>query len=99
MIIFLTNFLALLIKVDSAGEGSRDVFAGILVAINVLLIVAVLLASWFSTQQSVDDHREGETAFNVAGNMLTFEQLAAKSAHRQRSREPPQAVTTASSGR
>lgn len=84
VIIFLTNFLALLIKVDSAGEGSRDVLGGILVAVNVLLIVAVLLSSWLSTQQSVDDHRDGETAYNVAGKMLTFEQLAAKSARRSR---------------
>eukprot|EP00903_Cladosiphon_okamuranus_P020453 g18773.t1 len=92
MIIFLTNFLALLIKVDSSSEGSRDVFAGILVAINVMLILAVLATSWFATQQSVDDHMEGETAFNVAVDMLTFEQLAAKSAGRSRTAlQPPTA--------
>ena len=69
-------------------------FAGILVAINVLLILTVLASSWFSTQQSVDDHRDGETAYNVAGKMLTFEQIAAESADRARTPTQPPAMAS-----
>lgn len=83
MIIFLSNFLALLIKVE-ATESNNRVLGELMVVINVLLILAVLCASWFSTQQTVDDHRDGETALNVAGEMLLFEQLAADSARRSR---------------
>lgn len=58
MVIFLSNFLALLIKMDAAGEGNRSALGGVLVAINVLLVVAVLVTSRFAVQQSVDDFRE-----------------------------------------
>lgn len=80
MIIFLSNFLALLIKVDAGEVNNRNVFGALLVAINVLLVLAVLVTSWFATQQSVDDHREGETTFNMAQTMLTAEQYAASGA-------------------
>lgn len=60
MIIFLSNFLALLIKVDVGEEDNRALFGGILVAVNVLLVVAVVTSSWFTVQQSVDDSRGGE---------------------------------------
>lgn len=53
MVIFLSNFLALLIKVDAAGEGKRSALGGLLVAINVILVLAVLLTTWFTTQQQV----------------------------------------------
>ncbi|CAN0553939.1 unnamed protein product, partial [Ectocarpus sp. 12 AP-2014] len=58
--IFLSNFLALLMKVDAAGESNRSILGGILIAVNVLLVVAVLASTWFATQQTVDDNREGE---------------------------------------
>ncbi len=83
MVIFLSNFLALLIKVEATEKNNR-VLGELMVVINVLLILAVLCASWLSTQQTVDDHRDGETALNVAGEMLLFEQLAADSAQRSR---------------
>lgn len=51
--IFLSNFLALLIKVDAAGRDNRNIFGGLLVAINVFLVLAVLVTSWFATQQQV----------------------------------------------
>lgn len=51
--IFLSNFLALLIKVDAAGEDQRDTLGGLLVAVNVFLVLAVLVTSWFATQQQV----------------------------------------------
>lgn len=53
MVIFLSNFLVLLIKVDAAGEDKRAVLGGLLVAINIWLVLAVLFSSWFATQQQV----------------------------------------------
>lgn len=83
MVIFLSNFLALLIKVDSAG-GQQTFLGSILVAVNVLLFLAVLLATWFATQQAVDEHRGGENAVAMAGTMLTFELQAAASSRSMR---------------
>ena len=84
--IFLSNFLALLIKVDAAGEENRAAFGGVLVLVNMLLVLAVLVTSWFATQQSVDDSREEETSFTLAKTMLTAEQYAADSARLTRER-------------
>lgn len=86
MVIFLSNFLALLIKVDVGGEDDRAAFGVLLVAVNVLLVLAVLLTSWFAVQQSVDDSRDDENAFNVAKTMLTAEQDTAKLARSARDR-------------
>lgn len=80
MVIFLSNFLALLIKVDAGEKGNRAAFGVLLVVINVMLVLAVLLTSWFATQQSVDDSREDETSFAIAKTMLTAEQFAANNA-------------------
>lgn len=93
MVIFLSNFLALLIKVDVGGKDDRYAFGVLLVAVNVLLILAVLLTSWFAVQQSVDDSRDDENAFNVAKTMLTAEQDIAKHARfaRDRRSTPPPA--------
>eukprot|EP00903_Cladosiphon_okamuranus_P012164 g11411.t1 len=79
VVIFLSNFVALLIKVDAAGDENGEVLGAIMIAVNVLLIVAVLSASWFATQQMVDDQRDGESAFAVARTMLTHEQQVADS--------------------
>ncbi|CAM9843693.1 unnamed protein product [Scytosiphon promiscuus] len=84
VVIFLSNFLALLIKAGAAGEGNRAVLGGILIAVNVLLILAVLSASWFATQKMVDDNRTGESGFAVARTMLTHEQLVATSKREER---------------
>ena len=53
VVIFLSNFLALLIKVDATGEDNRDAMGGLLVAVSLMLVAAVILTSWFSTQQQV----------------------------------------------
>ena len=89
VIIFLSNFLALLIKVDAGEEENREIFGALLIAVNVLLVLAVLVTSWFATQQSVDDHREGENSFTVAKTILTAEQFAANNARFQRSGRAP----------
>eukprot|EP00752_Nemacystus_decipiens_P006743 g6060.t1 len=85
VVIFLSNFLALLIKVHSA-EDQQTLLGVILVAVNVLLFLAVLLATWFATQQAVDDHRAGENTVALAGSMLTFELRAAASSRSIRER-------------
>ena len=77
MIIFLSNFLALLIKVDAGEGGNRAAFGALLVAVNVFLVLAVIVSSWFATQQSLDDSREEENAFTIAKTMLTADQRSA----------------------
>lgn len=78
MIIFLTNFLALLIKVDAAGEDNRSTLGGVLVAVNVLLAFVVISTSWFAVQQSVDDSRSKDNDFNVAMAMFAAERGASQ---------------------
>lgn len=73
MIIFLTNFLGLMIKVDAAGEDSRSAIGGLLVAVNVLLALAVISTSWLAMRQTVDDSHSEDGAFNVARAMRTAE--------------------------
>ncbi|CAB1103690.1 unnamed protein product [Ectocarpus sp. CCAP 1310/34] len=103
VIIFLSNFLALLIKVDAAGEGNRAALGGILIAVNVFLILAVLSTSWFATQQMVDDNRNEENSLALAKTMLTFEQRVADDAKvvrgKKQTPESPQSSVGAVSGR
>lgn len=78
MVIFLSNFLALLIKADAGGQGGRSLLGGVMVAINILLIVAVLSASYLAAQQTVEDHLDGgNVEATVVGAMRTLEQRAA----------------------
>lgn len=58
MIIFMTNFLALLIKVDIGSDSSRAAFGVLLVVINVLVALAVIGSSWFTGQQAVNASSE-----------------------------------------
>lgn len=44
VLIFLSGFLAMMIKMDVAGKGNQSVFGVFLVALNVALLLAV---SWF----------------------------------------------------
>ncbi|CAM9638404.1 unnamed protein product, partial [Laminaria digitata] len=86
VIIFLSNFLALLIQVDAGDADNRAVFGALLVFVNVLLVLAVLVTSWFATQQSVDDSREEQNSLTLAKTMLTAERYAANSARLNRER-------------
>ena len=43
----MSYFLALLIKMDIAGEVNRSAVGGFLVAVNAFLIFAVLCTAWF----------------------------------------------------
>ena len=58
MVIFLSYFLALLIKVDAAGQESRSALGGLLIAINVMLVLAVLSACWLTVQQTGGNSRD-----------------------------------------
>lgn len=89
MIIFLSNFLALLIKVQAGEETNHAAFGTLLVAVNVLLVLAVLVTSWFAVQQSVDDHRDGENSLAIAKTMLTAEQDTARHARLVRGNKIP----------
>lgn len=99
MVIFLSNFLALLIKVDAVGEANEPALGRVLVAINVLLALAVLFATWFAVQQSVDDSRDDENALTLARAMLTAEQQAANIIQNTRSRSAEISSSAISVGR
>ena len=85
MVIFLSNFLALLIKVDTAGEGNGENLGALLVTVNVMLVVAVILTSWFSTQQQADEAKDDENTFNMAMEMVSADRLSAE--HERLARE------------
>ena len=80
MVIFLSNFLALLIKVDAAGDGNGAVMGGLLVAVNLMLVAAVIATSWFSTQQEVDDARDDENRYSMVKNMINADRIAVENA-------------------
>ena len=69
-----------------------------MVAINIMLIGAVLIATWFATQQSVQDHLDGEHALGVAATMLTFEQRVAASSRLSRQQASASLSSSGSSG-
>lgn len=94
VIIFLSNFLALLIKVDGAGSGRRDVLAALIVVVNVALVGSVILTSWFATQKTVGDSQAGDNPFTVVKSMITAERLEANSVHTRKNR----GLTEVSSG-
>ncbi|CAM9559605.1 unnamed protein product, partial [Choristocarpus tenellus] len=57
IIIFFSNFLGLLIKVDVSEEGnvSQEVFGVLLVIVNIALLFAIWGTTYFSAQQMMDD--------------------------------------------
>ena len=73
LVIFLSYFLALLIKVDAAGADGRSALADLLIAINVILALAVFLACWFTVQQTVESSRDGDSTI-LARTVQTAEQ-------------------------
>lgn len=71
VVIFLSNFLGLLIKVDAAGVESRSALGGLLVAVNVLLVFAVLVTAMVDAKQSIGDSGDDDGACATARTMLT----------------------------
>lgn len=59
--IFLSYFLALLIKMDATGADNRSALGGALVAVHVLLILAVLRTALCAIRQMVDDSHDKDT--------------------------------------
>lgn len=80
VVIFLSNFLALLIKVDAVGDGNNDALGGLLVAVNVMLVTAVILTSWFSTQQEIVEAKDDESNFSLAMNMINADRVVIEQA-------------------
>ena len=80
MVIFLSNFLALLIKVDTAGEENGENLGALLVTVNVMLAGAVILTSWFSIQQQADEAKDDETTYNMIMEMVSTDRLSAEHA-------------------
>lgn len=63
VVIFMSYFLALLIKMGAAGEANRSALGGFLVVVNVFLVLAVLSAAWVATRRMGDNsHEEGNTS-------------------------------------
>ena len=80
MVIFLSNFFALLIKLDATGEGNDKTLGALLVTVNVMLVVAVILTSWFSIQQQVDEANDDKNTYNMAMKMVRTGRLSAEHA-------------------
>ena len=74
VVIFLSYFLALLIKVDAAGQESRSALGGLLIAINVMLVLAVLSACWLTVQQTGGNSRDEDGTIALTKAIQTVEQ-------------------------
>ena len=53
VVIFLSYFLALLIKTDVAAQAYIEALGGFLVAINVMLVLAIFWTSWVTVRQFI----------------------------------------------
>ena len=83
---------------DAGEETNRAAFGVLLIAVNVILVLAALVTSWFATQQTVNDSREDENAFAIAKTMLTAEKYAARSARLTRIGSASMSPTSSSAG-
>lgn len=73
IIIFLNNYLGLLIKTRAAGNGRLNALGVPIVLVNLALVVAVIVTSWFATQQSVENSWAEDNSLSVARSMITTE--------------------------
>lgn len=73
IIIFLNNYLGLLIKARAAGNGRLNALGVPIVLVNLALIVAVIVTSWVATQQSVESSWAEDNTLSVARSMITTE--------------------------
>lgn len=67
--------------------------------VNVLLVLAVVVTSWFATQQSLDERREEDNAFTVARTMRIADRYASNSARLTRKRSKATTSSVSSSVR
>lgn len=73
VVIFLSNYLSLLIKVRATEERQLDLLGALLVFLNVALFVAVAFSVWLTTSQSMADPGGDMVAFEVARTMVGLE--------------------------
>ena len=74
VVIFVSYFLALLIRVDAAGEEGRAALASVLIAINVMMVLIVLLGFWFAVRQTVDNTGSDDGTIALIKAIQTTEQ-------------------------
>lgn len=84
MVIFLSNYLSLLIKVRATEERQLDLLGALLVFLNVALFVAVAFSVWLTTSQSMADPGGDMVAFEVTRNMVGLELSENRSVPRAR---------------
>lgn len=66
VVIFLSYFVALLIKIDVAQDTHLEALGMFLVAVNLLLVLAVLWTSWFAIRQIASDSDNKENTSSSA---------------------------------
>lgn len=66
VLIFMNSFLAVFIKADIAGGASHSAFGGGLVAVNLILILAVLWAVRVAMREVVDDSSDEDNNPSVS---------------------------------
>lgn len=75
--IFMSYFLALLIKMDAAGEANRSAIGGFLVAVNLAVILAILSTAWFAMRR-MGDNSHDEDKCSGQGNTMTTTTLTTR---------------------
>ena len=75
--IFMTYFLALLVKMGAAGEANRSAIGGFLVAVNAFVILAVLCTAWFAISR-MGNNAEHEDETSEQANTKPTKMLTAK---------------------
>lgn len=61
MVIFLSYFLALLIKIGVAADTLIETLGMVMVFVNILLVLAVFWTSWFAFRHMVSDSDDEHT--------------------------------------
>lgn len=72
-IIFLNNYLALLIKAQDAGNGRLDALGVPIVLVNLTLVAAVIVTSYIAMHQTIEETRADDSTISVAMSIITTE--------------------------
>lgn len=88
--IFMSNFLALLIKADPSGEEEHGVLAVILVGMNVVLFVSVAVTAWLAAKDEDFSFEVG--ALETARTVLMADRVASTGDPRRRILRDPEAI-------
>lgn len=82
--IFMSNFLALLIKVNATESRRQDAIGVLLVILNVGLFLAVAFTAWIAREESVVESSLGAQAMELANTVMMAERLAGSTHHEPR---------------